>query len=90
MDGASVFPAAVMEACVQGWDEMSWAGLSLAINSIEQFPLLSVLAGLHRGTCRRGRGVGCLLPGYRCAHVCAADASRRPVVLLTIYSQVWI
>lgn len=90
MDGASVFPAAVMEACVQGWAEMSWAGLGLAINSIEQFPLLSVLAGLHRGTCRRGRGVGCLLPGYRCAHVCAADASRRPVVLLTIYSQVWI
>lgn len=72
---------------MQGWAEMSWAGLSLAINSIEQFPLLSVLAGLHRGTWRRGRGVGCLLPGYRSAHVCASDASRRPVVMAVNHLQ---
>lgn len=39
--------------------------LSLAINSLEQFAELMVLAGLHRGTCCRERGVGRVLPGYR-------------------------
>lgn len=72
---------------------LDYAGLgrarfSLAINSTEQFPVLTVLAGLHQGTCCRGRGVGCLLPGYRLiqyahmythTHLCAvrSKASRR-------------
>lgn len=76
--------------------ELSQAGLSLAINSMEQFPALTTLAGVHRGTCRRGRGVGRLLPGYRLteqsrayAHALSGSSAAWGTVfsLLTIYSE---
>lgn len=64
-------------------------GLSLAINSLEQFPELMVLAGLHRGTCCREQGVGRLLPGYRAiqkTRLYTLDLKEASFCLLTLYS----
>lgn len=85
--GVSFLCSSDAGACVGG--VLGSVGLSLTINSLEQFPELMVLAGLHRGTCCREQGVGRLLPGYRAVqktHAGSEGSAGLSFRLLTLYS----